>query len=369
MKKVVVCLAALAVTFGVSSALAANIFVDLGSGKATDMSNDGSLIVGNGGGGGYLWDNGAQSVIGNDAQGVERIGGSVGTVIGGNVGGAAANWTPGAGWQMEQLCEGTYDWKCTHLGAKDDGDNYYMSGYTTSTSCATACRLKQKFSSPTWSTRIGAPSGGHDHSRFFGASDNGRFGGVAQCGGSPCGGGARNPMRANWVWMPVDAGGPSGSVEGESDNVSSDGNVYVGWGWAASGAWQAHYWVHGTDTPNLVPLMAGEDWTEAHAVDGDGNVIGGWQYTDGYSRFEAWIWDNTGGQNSLKTVEQYLNDKGVDTTGWEFNNVTGISDDGTCFCGYGKYLGVEHGWAYTVPEPATLSLLLLGLPMLRRRRS
>ncbi|MBI4578164.1 MAG: PEP-CTERM sorting domain-containing protein [Planctomycetes bacterium] len=54
--------------------------------------------------------------------------------------------------------------------------------------------------------------------------------------------------------------------------------------------------------------------------------------------------------------------------GWRLDEATGISDDGCTIVGYGSGpLGLSEGWVVTIPEPATLLLLAIGIASRSRR--
>lgn len=119
----------------------------------------------------------------------------------------------------------------------------------------------------------------------------------------------------------------------------------------------------------LLPRMAGE--TASAAI--DVRVIGGNMLIGGYSSDGTtetavlWdttgIWDATGQPVALATL--------VNMADWSsLSRVTSMSDDGMTLAGWGIWAadGTTRGFVVVIPEPATLSLLVLGgLAMLRRR--
>ncbi len=103
----------------------------------------------------------------------------------------------------------------------------------------------------------------------------------------------------------------------------------------------------------------------------DGSVVVGGLFDD-YAMEEedvyiAYIWTEEDGVRLVKDmlVDQY----GLDLVGWNLAIATGISDDGMTIVGSGYNPdGVEEGWIATIPEPATIILLVLGGVILRRTR-
>jgi hypothetical protein len=82
---------------------------------------------------------------------------------------------------------------------------------------------------------------------------------------------------------------------------------------------------------------------------------------------EAFVWDAQHGMRNLKTV--LTNDYNLDLAGWTLTDAR-VSDDGRTFVGAGTDpAGRQQGWIATVPEPGTVSLLVVGsVGLLMRRR-
>jgi uncharacterized membrane protein len=122
----------------------------------------------------------------------------------------------------------------------------------------------------------------------------------------------------------------------------------------------ACYWHNGVLHDLLDGAMLGG---RAYAVSNDGTVIVG----HGNNPYAAFIWEETNGLRSLESV--LVNEYGMDLSGWQLAEATGISDDKLTIVGTGYHFGVPEAWIATLPEPATLSLLALGgLVLLARRR-
>lgn len=160
--------------------------------------------------------------------------------------------------------------------------------------------------------------------------------------------------------------GPSSNAFG----ISSDGSVIVGYSTSEAADWghEAFRWEDGVMI-GLGDLPGGYFGSTAQATSADGSVIVGSSVTSGATGEEAFIWDELNGMRNLKDV--LTSDYGFDLTGWTLTSARGISDDALTIVGYGSNPdGVTEAWIATIPEPATLGLMLLGgLVLLRRKRS
>jgi uncharacterized membrane protein len=146
------------------------------------------------------------------------------------------------------------------------------------------------------------------------------------------------------------------------DRVSADGQSIVGFpeqGWGQAVRWTQQ---HGT-----VPLNSGgSEFTWITGISGDGSTIVG--FNDAGYHYRALIWDQALGVRDLK--EELVNRYGLDLTGVALIYAFAISEDSQTIVGYGEGPdSLPQAWVVTIPEPASLSLLMLTLPLSRRSRA
>ena len=108
-----------------------------------------------------------------------------------------------------------------------------------------------------------------------------------------------------------------------------------------------------------------------NALSGDGSIVGGSiVLVPGEEQAVVWVRDINGDYEEFAFAD-YLGSFGVTGFGgWTLGSVTGVSDDGLSFSGWGiNPFGQTEGWAATVPAPGGLAVVgLSGLVMALRRR-
>jgi len=134
---------------------------------------------------------------------------------------------------------------------------------------------------------------------------------------------------------------------------------------------QGFRWMRGDASMTFLGTLPGHVSSCAYTV-ADNGVTAGRSYVSGGEAAVVWdtsgMWDTTGAAVSIKDK---LTAVGVDTSMWRsLVRVYAASDDGMTLAGIGIWDadGSTRGFVATIPEPATLALLALTLPLLRRRR-
>lgn len=158
----------------------------------------------------------------------------------------------------------------------------------------------------------------------------------------------------------LDPNASSQTSDGNATAISADGTTVVGSA-RSDTVFEPFRWTAQTGIVSLaVPAVVSTQ--SAIDVSGDGSIILG----------NFFIWDELHGGRLL---ENYLVDElglGDAIEGWASIRAAGISDDGLTIFGNGiNPQGLSEAWVVTVPEPATLSVLMVGILSLSygRRRS
>ena len=144
--------------------------------------------------------------------------------------------------------------------------------------------------------------------------------------------------------------------DGQANAVSADGSVVVGGTEGKSS--EAFRWTQETGMVGLGTLT-NDSISFARGVSADGSVVVGYDisYDINRNQSEAFVWTHTGGIVSLKET---LIGEGLDVSGWTLSSATAISADGFTIVGNGTNpSGQSEAWVANlspeaVPEPLTI---------------
>ncbi len=150
-------------------------------------------------------------------------------------------------------------------------------------------------------------------------------------------GGSAHPLRWTAADGPVDLGTELGS--GRANDADFDGNVIVGWDERADGLWQPTVWVDGERSR----LAESEFFTHAERVSADGTIIVGTSADNDSIVAEAALWTWTG-----DTWEQRLLGA-LPGTVPPFGKAIAfdVTDDGSMVVGYNAYGPTGDGFIWT----------------------
>jgi hypothetical protein len=163
-----------------------------------------------------------------------------------------------------------------------------------------------------------------------------------------------------------------GGASSEVFDVSGDGQWASGYG--VGGFFdpgQAYRYNTVTDTHEYIPnLAAGAERNAAGAgITDDGMTIVGGTWGFGPALFgNAFIWREGIGTIAM---DEYLDEVGIAyPDGFHFAFASAISSDGEWIAGWGDLEGPAsaQSWIVHIPEPASLSLLLVAAPLVLRRK-
>lgn len=164
---------------------------------------------------------------------------------------------------------------------------------------------------------------------------------------------------------------PGGEIRSFAYGVSANGNVIVGESKiapvnASDGGRRAFRWTENDGMVPLGDLVEGSYDSVARDVSADGSVIVGEVSPEVGGRL-GFVWTDEAGMRTLNDV--LVDDFGVDLGGWDLANVRSVTPDGLTFAGVGfNPDGLAESFIVTVPEPATVVLLITGFVALSRRR-
>ncbi len=158
-----------------------------------------------------------------------------------------------------------------------------------------------------------------------------------------------------------------GAVAGDisrAASVSADGSVIVGVG--TLGTQNLAFRSIGTGPlESLGEIPGGDVYSSARGVSGDGSIIVGESADE--NGLTGFIWTQDGG---MVAFDDYLaSEFSLVLDGWTLTSVTSVSADGRAFVGAGiNPEGISEAWRVIVPAPGAAGLLLLGGVIAGRRR-
>jgi uncharacterized membrane protein len=175
--------------------------------------------------------------------------------------------------------------------------------------------------------------------------------------------GTRHAYRWTSVTGMVSMDPPDQIPPTDAGAITPDGKVIVGYNYALAGN-IGYRWTQATGFVSLDPNGNPAILTNPTAVSADGSTIAGWWYPAGEQT--AFVWD---AQDGIRSLDQVLTSKGVNVTGWDFREVTGMSADGTVVVGIGTHNNNQVGfYASLVPEPTTFSVCVIAAIAMGLRR-
>ena len=136
------------------------------------------------------------------------------------------------------------------------------------------------------------------------------------------------PLGIRGIGYLAEDGLPNGPMS-VAYGVSSNGSTVVGESRSESGI-EAFVWSAENGMQGLGDLPSGGYDSHAFAVSGDGSTVVGRGYSGDY--YEAFVWNPQFGMRSIQTL---LSAAGIDLTGWQLQDVRGISADGRTVAGWG----------------------------------
>lgn len=161
----------------------------------------------------------------------------------------------------------------------------------------------------------------------------------------------------------------NGSPALEAFGVSDDGTWVTGIGLNNFAPGQAYRYNTETNTSELLPnlTVGGQRSMAGTAITADGSTIVGGTWGFGPATLgQAIIWQE--GVGTLR-LDDYLDDINISyPDGYQFAFVTDISSDGQWLTGWGNGGSGIESWVVQIPEPASLSLLVVGLMIFPLRR-
>jgi probable HAF family extracellular repeat protein len=320
---------------------------------ATGLSADGTVVVGycvvdydvTGYSKAFRWTSagGMQDLGGLPGGAVSAYGYDVstdGSVLVGTAGGLsiqprAWRWTSAGGMVSLGIMQGgAYSWangvSANGLVVVGYGDRQGSSGFNRAFRWTSAGGMQH----------LGTLSGGNISRAYAASSDGSVVTGFSD--GSGTGG-----FRA-YRW--TSAGGMQnlgtlpGGWSSEGWAISADGSVIAGVSSGTGFSQHAMRWAGGV--MQHLGALPGGFYSSAATISPDGSVVLGNSTGTGFPNYHAIMWTS---ELNMVDLNTYLPTLGVDLTGWELENATGINADGTALTGTGLFDGQKRAWLVTIP--------------------
>lgn len=141
-----------------------------------------------------------------------------------------------------------------------------------------------------------------------------------------------------------------GGFDSIAYGVSPDGSVVVGRGTSALGR-EAFRWTEAEGMRGL-GILPGGTRSVASDVSADGTVVVGASVTG--SEADAFLWTEASGMQALGAI--LSSGFGLDLGGWRLGSASGISDDGLTIAGWGLHDGAREAWVATLGPPGSTPL-------------
>ncbi len=169
--------------------------------------------------------------------------------------------------------------------------------------------------------------------------------------------GSYNGYRNAALWLPPAPPQNLGTVFPNLDTwvsaMSRDGSTMVGFTGYGLYQQRAMKWTQATGLVDIgVPSFIAGDEAVFSAVTSEGIASLGWASYNAVQK--ATHWTEVGG---FQDLNGYLAAAGVNLTGWDLTECTGVSADATALCGNGKYLGQKRGWIARGLQPVCGALI------------